>query len=255
MIPQFASAPSDLPGPRTFVVGDVHACGDELEALVGLIHLSANDRVIFVGDIVDRGPAVTRVFDLVRSVGGELVRGNHEDKLLRWRDYRAGLAGAREVNLAPHHKLTVEALRPEDWRMMAAAPLFLEIPEHRALVVHAGLRPGVAPAQQDPDDLCRLQGIGRTGRRRKWGTAESTFWASVCDYDGWVIYGHTHFREPVRCGNTLGIDTGCCFGGRLTALELPSGRLHQVRAARNYVSELYRAHYGEKARRIEREGA
>ena len=148
--------------------------------------------------------------------------------------------------------MTVEALRPEDWRMMAAAPLYLELPGHDALVVHAGMRPGLAPAQQDPDDLCRLQAIGHSGRRRKWGTTDSTFWASVCDYEGWVVYGHTHFPSPVRYGQTLGIDTGCCFGGWLTALELPSGRLHQVRAAKNYVHELYMAHYGEQARRIPR---
>jgi len=105
-------------------------------------------------------------------------------------------------------------------------------------VVHAGLRPGIPPAAQDPDDLCRLQSIGRTGRRRRWRTEGAVFWACVCDYPGWVVFGHTHFRQPVRFERTLGIDTGCCFGGALTALELPAWRLHQVKAERNYMMEM-----------------
>ena len=150
--------------------------------------------------------------------------GNHEDKLLKWREYASGTPGAREVRLAPHHRVTVGALRPEDWQQMESAPRWIKLEEHDALVVHGGVRPGTPLERQDPDDLCRLQAIGRSGRRRKWGTDGSIFWASLCDFPGWVIYGHTHFDQPVRFERTLGIDTGCCFGGRLTALELPGGK-------------------------------
>ena len=245
LTPQYSGA-NPASGPRTLVVGDVHACGDELEELLDLAAPGREDRVVFVGDLVDRGPNVRKVFDLARQCRGEVVMGNHEDKLLRWRKYNLGARNAREVQLAPHHRLTVEALRQEDWQQMEAAPRWLKIPAHDALVVHAGIRPGVALEEQDPDDLCRLQGIGRTGKRRKWGTPGSIFWASVCDYPGWVIYGHTHFRGPVRFERTMGIDTGCCFGGKLTALELPGGRLLSVPGRSNYVEKIYREFYGDR---------
>ena len=248
MIPQLASpgwARPAVRGPRTFIIGDVHACAAELEELLGRLAPGRGDRVIFVGDLVDRGPAVRRVFDLAREARGELVRGNHEDKLLRWRSGRPGARGVT-VQLAPHHFETVEQLRPEDWQLMESAKPFLEVPDHGVVVVHAGLRPGIPLKEQDPDDLCRLQSIGPSGRRRKSGTPGARFWAETCDLPGWVVYGHTHMRVPLRFERTLGIDTGCCFGGHLTALELPSGALHQVRAARNYAAELYARFYGSR---------
>jgi diadenosine tetraphosphatase ApaH/serine/threonine PP2A family protein phosphatase len=241
------------------VIGDVHACADELEVLLDRIAPGSEDRVIFVGDLVDRGPRLARTFDLARAARGELILGNHEDKLLRWRDGRSGEHGVA-VRLAPHHRLTLEALRPADWELMESARPYLEVPEgSRAwpgpgplLVVHAGLRPGVPVAEQDPYDLCRLQAIGFSGRRRKLGTPGATFWAERCDYPGWVVYGHTVFREPLRHGRTLGIDTGCCFGGRLSALELPSGRIHQQHAARNYALEMLEKFYPMRAEAVRR---
>jgi hypothetical protein len=228
------------------VIGDVHACADELEALLERLAPGPSDRVVFVGDLVDRGPRVARTFDLARASRGELVLGNHEDKLLRWRDGRPGGHGVA-VRLAPHHRLTLEALRPADWEFMESARPYLALPEHGVLVVHGGLRPGVAPELQDPYDLCRLQAIGRSGRRRKAGTPGASFWVEHCDHPGWVVYGHTVFREPLRYERTLGIDTGCCFGGHLSALELPGGRIHQVGAARNYMIELLEKFYPARA--------
>ncbi|MBI5838348.1 MAG: metallophosphoesterase [Candidatus Eisenbacteria bacterium] len=233
------------------MIGDVHACASELERLLEVLAPGDGDRVIFVGDLVDRGPDIRRAFELVRSVRGELVLGNHEDKLLRWRDGRPGEHGTT-VRLAPHHKLTVEALRPEDWVTMESARPFVELPEHDTLVVHGGLRPGVPPSEQDPYDLCRLQCVGPTGRRRKMGTEGAWFWAERCDYPGRVVYGHTVFREPHRVGRTLGIDTGCCFGGCLTAVELPGERLHQVKAERNYAWEMLQEFYPMRAEAVRR---
>ena len=236
--------PSQPAGSRVLIVGDVHACARELGILLDRLAPARDDRVVFLGDLVDRGPDVAKVFDLAREVRGELVLGNHEDKFLRWEEGRRNSpTGESGVQLAPHHRATLAELRPEDWETMRRGTRYLEIPEHDVLVIHAGLRPGVALAEQDPDDLCRLQNIGPSGRRRRWGTPGTSFWAEHCDRPGWVVYGHTHSAQPLRYERTLGIDTGCCFGGMLTALELPVWRLHQVPAARNYFLETAARYY------------
>ncbi|HVP38466.1 MAG TPA: metallophosphoesterase [Candidatus Saccharimonadales bacterium] len=247
---------------RLLLIGDVHACAAELETLLERLRPGPADRVIFLGDLVDRGPDAPRVFDLARAARGELVLGNHEDKLLRWRDGRPGAHGVA-VRLAPHHRRTLEALRPSDWATMESARPWIEVPEGAPgwagpgplLVVHAGVRPGLPLEQQDAYDVCRLQCIGPSGRRRKLGTPGAYFWAERCDYPGWVVYGHTIFPEPLRIGRTLGLDTGCCFGGRLSALELPAGRIHQAAAARDYAWELVQQFYPLRAEAVRRRRA
>ena len=70
---------------RTVLVGDVHGCPEELEALLHEVHFDTGDRLVLVGDVLARGPDSIGVLDIVRRTGAVLVRGNHEDKILRWR--------------------------------------------------------------------------------------------------------------------------------------------------------------------------
>ncbi len=252
-VPDFAwNAPASPPWRRLFLVGDVHACARELEQLLAGLRLTGDDRVIFLGDLLDRGPEVRRTLDLVREVRGEVVLGNHEDKFLRWSAQQQGppRTFSRDdpaMHLAPHHLETLDALRPADWELLRAAKLWIEIPEMELIAVHAGFRPGVALEDQKPYEVCRLQAISQAGVRRRWHTPRTIFWTQGWEDPRWVVYGHTHFRFPMRFERTLGLDTGCVFGGSLTALELPGGRLHRVRAAKNHAWELMERFYPKKA--------
>src|ERR1700677_4549920 len=100
---------------RTVIVGDVHGCRRELEQVLERVGFGAGDRLIFVGDLVARGPASLGVLDVVRRTGAIVVRGNHEQKLLAWKEAKASrLRGesAREVKLGSIHAKLAEQLRP-----------------------------------------------------------------------------------------------------------------------------------------------
>src|SRR5450432_357344 len=129
---------------RTLIVGDVHGCREEVEALLAAVAFVSNvDRLVFVGDVVVRGPDPRGTLVLARRLGATIVRGNHEQKLL------AGRAGT--TRLGPDHQRVADVLSAEDWRTIEATPLWLDLPEHAARVVHAGQFPGVGVKSMPPE--------------------------------------------------------------------------------------------------------
>src|SRR5579859_4945748 len=127
---------------RTVIVGDVHGCTGELEELLEQVRfVRGTDRLVSVGDLVVRGPDSRGVLALVRELGGRATRGNHEAKLLAWRRGRASLGS--------DHARVAEALSEEDWAMLEAMPLWIDLPENGLRIVHAGVVPGT-PVERTP---------------------------------------------------------------------------------------------------------
>jgi hypothetical protein len=205
--------------PRTVLVGDVHGCADELGDLLDLVGVGTDDRVVLLGDLVGRGPEPRRVIELVRAVRARAVRGNHEDRLLRWR--ATPRAEPLSRSLRPLVTDPSQRLGVEDWELLASLPLWLELPEHGILVVHAGLQPGLPLAEQPRQVLLHIRSLRPNGKadarrgRELWGKS----------YQGppHVVFGHNADREPQLHPWATGLDTGCVYGGRLTALVLPLG--------------------------------
>ncbi len=127
---------------RLVIVGDVHGCRAELEALLERIAFTPEDRLVMVGDLVVRGPDPAGTLDLLLSLGARAVRGNHEDRLLR---FRKGSAPANEAQ-----RETIARLEARHWDFLASLPLWLDVPENGVRVVHAGVVPGVPIERQDP---------------------------------------------------------------------------------------------------------
>src|SRR6202050_4188352 len=106
---------------RTVIVGDVHGCRREVEQLLEKVAFAAGDRLVFVGDLIARGPDSLGVLDIVRRTGAIVVRGNHEQKLVAWKEAKtARLRGeqAREVKLGAIHANLAEELRPIEWSLL-----------------------------------------------------------------------------------------------------------------------------------------
>ncbi|MBW2162391.1 MAG: serine/threonine protein phosphatase [Deltaproteobacteria bacterium] len=210
---------------RTLIVGDVHGCREELEDLLDESGWEEDDQLVFVGDLVAKGPDSLGVIRLARELGARAVRGNHDQHCLKWWD--AKCAGEALPTLRPAHQ------RVEDWRWLAALPLWIELPEHDALVVHAGLLPDLPLEEQDPCDLMNMRSILDDGTSSR-SYEEGTPWAAVWPGPRLVVFGHDAVRGLQNRPHSVGLDTGCVYGGWLTGLWVPRRDLVSVPARGTY---------------------
>lgn len=202
---------------RTIIVGDVHACPDEFGMLLERVrYAQGSDRLVLVGDLVARGPdsggAVARAIE----AGALAVRGNHDEKVLRF--WRARREGAPLPQLGERHQRAVRELREEHFAWLDALPLSLPLPSHGALVVHAGLDPSRPLEEQDPAMLLNIRSIDDAGvaTHKLLGTP----WARVWAGPEHVVFGHDARRGLQIERFATGLDTGCCYGRTLTAMVL-----------------------------------
>jgi hypothetical protein len=217
--------------PSTIVIGDVHGCADELEALLRACGCGPQDEVVLVGDLVAKGPDSRGVLAIVRELGARAVRGNHDEHLLRYR--RALDAGESPKTLGPDHAQVARELDEQDWALLAALPFYLRLPALNAIVVHAGLLPAIPLEQQDPDLLMNMRAIrpdGSGSRRAQDGVP----WASLWPGPELVLFGHNAAAGLQHHPYAIGLDTGCVYGRQLTACLLPEQRLVSVPARRPY---------------------
>ncbi len=218
---------------RTLIVGDVHGCREELEDLLREAGWDEDDRLISVGDLVAKGPDSLGVVELMRELGAEAVRGNHDQHCLVW--WEAKRARERLPELRPTHRKVAEVLSEEDWAWLADRPLWLELPEHDALVVHAGLLPNLPLQDQDPYDLMNMRSILPDGEGSKDYDA-GVPWAECWPGPRLVVFGHDAVRGLQNHPHAVGLDTGCVYGGWLTGLWLPGRDLVAVPARGAYTA-------------------
>ncbi|MEE8468028.1 MAG: metallophosphoesterase [Planctomycetota bacterium] len=239
----------------TWVLGDIHGCAQELSELVETLALARDDRLLCVGDLFHRGPDPLGVMDLLQEHGALFILGNHELVVLE----RFGLAprlsdGSDRPALRTSFPPLEEGDLAGDGNIPCALPaerrkellVFLQghlgfFAENTGIegagptadgrawcAVHAGLVPGRSPAECRPAELIRLRRL--TGRGKP-------YWYEVYSGPNLVLFGHTPGSIPraQREGGrlvALGLDTGCVYGGQLTAYCPEEDRFVQVKAAR-----------------------
>jgi predicted phosphodiesterase len=209
---------------RTIFVGDVHGCLHELQDLLNACAYAAGDRIVLAGDLVAKGPdspGVLRLFDSLRALG---VRGNHDHAVLRWREaVRSGVFPDRVTQ----HLLLAQKLTAAEWGVLERLPLYLPVPDHNAIVVHGGLVPGIPIEHQDPDMLLNMRTLRRDGKGSRRAD-EGVLWGSKWPGPELIVFGHHAMAGLQRHPHALGLDTGCVYGGRLTAYVLPDDRMFSV---------------------------
>lgn len=215
---------------RTLFVGDVHGCLDELQTLLKKLAVSSADRLIFVGDLVAKGPDSQGVVAMARELGALSVLGNHDDAVLRFR--RAQQTGI-EPKLKPGHLAVARSLEEADWAWLLGLPLYIRVPEHEVAVVHAGVVPGKALEAQSREDLLAMRTL------RSDGTAsprmeDGELWTAHYRGPEHIVFGHNAISGLQRTSFASGLDTGCVYGRALTALVLPENTLVSVAAKRAY---------------------
>jgi protein phosphatase len=236
------------------IIGDVHGCADELEALLGKLGYVVSwyedaigracrvippdgRRAIFVGDLVDRGPRTPDVLHIVMSMvnkGDALcVLGNHDAKFLRW-------LNGRNVQLTHGLDRTAEQMEKEGVDFRNAVKQFIDkLVSHcwldggRLVVCHAGIREEmIGRSSGRVREFC-LYGE-TTGETDEFGLPVRHNWAAQYEGKTTVVYGHTPVLSAEWFNNTICLDTGCVFGGKLTALRWPEKELVEVPAAHVY---------------------
>lgn len=215
---------------RVIAIGDVHGCHAELKELIELLAPTGDDQIVFLGDLVNRGPDSHAVLEQARALRARALLGNHELRLLTAR--RTG----DESALKDDDRRTLRQLTPGDWTFIENMALFHHLPEYDTVLVHGGFLPGQAWQTQPASVVTRIQVVDRDGRPRKRAEVpHAPFWADLWKGPPFVVYGHTPRHDVHERSTSLGIDTGCVYGGRLTACILPERKLVQVKARRKYV--------------------
>jgi len=232
---------------RTIFVGDIHGTLNEFEELLNKLNYSQeNDRLILLGDLIDRGPFSVEMVKRAREMELECLLGNHEAKYLKW--YRSQGSRNDVYDRADYYKNFSEA----DTNYIANMPLYLEFDD--VIAVHAGLKPEVSISNQTREDLLYLR---YTDQNRKFISLKkiadlgkektgARFWTEFWTGPKSVVYGHNvHSLEyplieevapGVKC---YGLDTGACFGGKLSALIWETKEIVQVSAKINYFKSDY----------------
>ncbi len=232
------------------IIGDIHGCFDELVILLKdlgyvinrvngfyQVHHPDNRKVIFLGDLVDRGPKIVKVLDLVMDMVynniAYCVQGNHDNKLYR------KLEG-RNVQVKNGLEDSVEQLKDKPEEYLFKVKEFLKHLEshlifdnYRLVVVHAGIKEEYIGRTSKEIRSYTLYGE-TTNETDEFGLPIRHLWAK--DYKGrpLVLYGHTPNIEPLSLNNTINIDTGCVFGNKLTAYRYPEGEYVSVKALAQY---------------------
>jgi len=228
------------------VVGDVHGCADELEALLDAlgyardaagVYRHPTRRLAFVGDLVDRGPRVPDVLrvamDAADAGAAFCVPGNHDAKLVK------KLHG-RPVQVTHGLAESLEQLAHEPAAFAARVAAFLDgLPSHlvldggRLVIAHAGMKASLVGRDSPRVRDFALYGE-TTGETDQYGLPVRLDWAASYHGSALVVYGHTPVAEPRWMHETVNVDTGCVFGGRLSALRWPEREVVSVPARREY---------------------
>ncbi len=236
----------ELVGPFD-LIGDVHGCADELEILLDKLGYARNEAgvyrhagrtAVFVGDLVDRGPRVADVLDIaqkmVESGAALCVRGNHDDKVLRYLE-------GKSPKVAHGLDASIADLEARDDEFRARMKTFLDglishyvLDRGKLVVAHAGCKAEFQGRSSGAVRSFCLYGE-TTGETDEFGLPVRYPWAQ--DYRGRaaVVYGHTPVPRADWLNNTIDIDTGCVFGGKLTALRWPEREFVEVAALKTYV--------------------
>jgi protein phosphatase len=240
------------------IIGDVHGCGEELVALLQKLGYTwepekdprytpctfshpQQRRIIFLGDLVDRGPQVPQVLRVAMQLCHQgkalLVPGNHEVKLVK------ALRGA-SVKIAHGLEQSLEQIHKEPPAFQTEVLTFLDrlvshylLDEGQLVVAHAGMKEDLQGRTSARVRDFALYGE-TTGEIDEFGLPVRYPWAESYRGKAMVVYGHTPVPSAEWLNHTINIDTGCVFGGELTALRYPEKELVAVKAKQVYFEPL-----------------
>lgn len=219
---------------RIVVTSDPHGCAEELASLLDReVQVRESDLVIIAGDVVNKGPLSPETLRFARRRGFLCCRGNHDDRSVREFFMRnSGSNGSMEFEPRKVFKW-VERLNDDDVHWLSALPFTITLPSLNITVLHAGAVPDIAINEQSLYDLLTLRDLippdaaakdngsnGYVPCEHPCPDQGSVPWASLWNGPEFIIFGHDARRKRQVHEHAIGIDTGCVYGGELTAIAL-----------------------------------
>jgi serine/threonine protein phosphatase 1 len=213
---------------QTLIVGDIHGCYKEFRNLLDKAGLNDEDRVIALGDLVNRGPKSERVLAFFQKNQDRFssIMGNHEYRHI------CAYSGVQRPNTSTlYTRWQLGESYPEAIAYMQSLPPYIELED--VVLVHGYYQPGVPLDKQDPNVL-----IGGPGVKGDLGSEYDQPWYTYYEGEKPLIVGHRDWSGVMKVFNykdrVFGIDTRCVYGGALTGLLLPSWQFVSVPAKRDH---------------------
>jgi len=245
---------------RVIVYGDIHGCLDELKALREKLDIQKNDIEISVGDILNKGPFLGHeIIRYIQEHHISVVMGNNEAKAIKhYLKYRKEGAAFLET-LRPFESATALSLQEEDYFFLKALPYFMRV--KNLTILHGGILPGMRLDKLDTaqkKEITLIRYLDKKMQPVSWSDKQNQycFWSEVYDgSEGFIVAGHHPFPEPKIEKYAIDIDTGCVYGGKLTAavfkmdkngVDTKGVTLISQKAKRNYWHEYLEGAESEK---------
>lgn len=225
-----------LRGRKLVVVGDVHGCYDELVELLDKVDGRDPDVcLVFVGDLVGKGPNSVEVVRLVRQLQAYCVRGNHEEICLSvWQEHK------EQGEPVPQKFSWLHDVTSDEMDWLHSLPYSIEFTSRDMIVVHAGCVPGVELQHQSLDNLLHMRDVTFDLKSLDYSsckvpTAMCQPWGEVWPGPAHIYFGHDAKRFLQLYTHATGLDTGCAYGGHLSAaLTHEDNKIVQVKARHTY---------------------
>ncbi len=212
-------------GNRIIIVGDVHGCLDELNALLTKVNYRPeNDILYFLGDIINRGPFSKKTYFRIKELNAVSLLGNHELYLLN------KIKSKENCSLLERMKQEFGSSFRKFAEDIARWPVFVETVDF--ILVHAGLVPGKHPAESDEEMLTSIRTWD--GKGNELNDPNHPPWFDFYTSTKLVVFAHWAALGGVVRENVIGLDTGCVYGKHLSALLLPEKKIVSVPARRVY---------------------
>jgi len=210
---------------RLIIYGDIHGCYKEFLQLRSLISIQKYDVEICVGDTITRGKDSIKTLRYIQKNNIRSVVGNHENKIIRYLKHEKSIVN-NPIELDQDENKIVSELSVGDVDFMNNMPLFMKL--GKITVLHAGLQNSFNLgnlSKEEKSKILRLRYLTKNHKFIPFGeeNSESVFWSEAYDgKQGFIVYGHQTFKEVKIDKYSLGIDTGCVYGNKLSAVVFPN---------------------------------
>lgn len=214
---------------REIFIGDIHGCYDELQLLLEKINFTKSDTLTLVGDVINKGPKNLDVLNFIKSNQSQVraIKGNHELKFIEYCEDSENTV--LKKNFENVKKQLGKQLK--EWiEYIKSWPLYIESDDY--IVVHAGFPPNTPLKKVHPNILTNIRTWD--GRGKNLNNPEDPPWHHLYNEKKLVIYGHWAVQGLHITKNTIGLDSGCVYGGKLSCFILPRHEVHQVQAIKSY---------------------